>query len=432
MASAFSLSNTSVCTKRALIIGNNEYRENSPLRYCINDAENLANKLHEIGFEITAGTNLTCELMDTMIETFKEEINPDDLALFFYAGHGCQWNHLNFLIPIDDDRITTGADLEDRAINVQDTLEKIMNRRPSAAIFLLDYCRNSFVGESSNSNGLSSMRALADSFIGFACDANKVAADESRNGRNGLFTSHLLQHIDQPNLTIDEVMYVVCDGVMKETDDDQCPFRLSSLRRKVYLNQQFTVEQSNDTACAPLDRIDAMYARLDRIDVKTDLILANTQTIINQIKYGPYLRTTFKIAEVLLKLGGFVIPQLDSVSGAVGNGADKILPTPNKQKEMEDQLNLIEKLLDRVDHKWEQPKSTMLEQDNSRGVPLQGPDLREVETYLDVADNKRSLGNLYRTVTTDGHVRWVCLEHYDDISFNNTMSKYIDQLEAMG
>ncbi|CAF4360613.1 unnamed protein product, partial [Adineta steineri] len=134
MATGCSSSNTLVCTKRALIIGNNKYRKNSPLRYCINDAEDLANKLRRIGFEITAGTDLTCELMDTMIETFKEQINPDDLVLFFYAGHGCQWNDLNFLIPIDDDRITTGADLEDRAINVQATLEKIMSRHPSAAI----------------------------------------------------------------------------------------------------------------------------------------------------------------------------------------------------------------------------------------------------------------------------------------------------------
>ncbi|CAF4460892.1 unnamed protein product, partial [Adineta steineri] len=44
----------------------------------------------------------------------------------------------------------------------------------------------------------------------------------------------------QPNLTIDEIMNDVCDSVMRETNDDQCPFRVSSLRRKVYLNQQST------------------------------------------------------------------------------------------------------------------------------------------------------------------------------------------------
>ncbi|CAF0902712.1 unnamed protein product [Adineta steineri] len=244
MASAFSSSNNSLHKKRALLIGNNNYKKNSPLRYCTNDAEDLSKKLQEIDFEITVGTNLTYEQMDRTIETFKEKINPDDLVLFFFAGHGCQSSHRNFLMPIDDDRIKTNIDLEHRAINAQFVLEKIMSRRPSAAIFLLDCCRNSFVGESSNSNGLSPMQAVADSFIVFACDANKTALDGSANNRNGLFTSHLLRYIDQPNLIIDEIMYDVCDGVMRETNNGQCPFRVSSLRRKVYLNQQFTDGQS--------------------------------------------------------------------------------------------------------------------------------------------------------------------------------------------
>ncbi|CAF4046764.1 unnamed protein product [Adineta steineri] len=243
MASEFPSANNSVYTKRALLIGNNEYKKNSQLRYCINDAEDLANKLREINFEITAGINLTYDQMNSMIKMFIDKIDQDDLVLFFFAGHGCQWNHLNFLIPIDDDEIKTNTDLEYRAINAQATLEKIINRRPSAAIFLLDCCRNSFVCESTNFNGLSSMRPIGDSFIGFSCTANKVALDKSKNGRNGLFTSHLLQHIDQPNLTIGEIMYGVCDGMMNETNNDQCPFRVSSLRRKVYLNQQFPIGQ---------------------------------------------------------------------------------------------------------------------------------------------------------------------------------------------
>ncbi|CAF4802562.1 unnamed protein product, partial [Rotaria socialis] len=54
------------------------------------------------------------------------------------------------------------------------------------------------------------------------------------------------------------------------------------------------------------------------------------------------------------------------------------------------------------------------------------------QTYLERVDDKRSLGNLYRIVTADGHVRWVCHKHYDAISYNNEMSKYINAFEAMG
>ncbi|CAF0776970.1 unnamed protein product [Adineta steineri] len=93
-------------------------------------------------------------------------------------------------------------------------------------------------------------------------------------------------------------------------------------------------------------------------------------------RYGPYLRTTLQVTQILSKLGSLVIPQLSSVPRAVSSGVDTILPTPDKQKEMEQQLNLVQKLLDRADN-------------TSHGVLLQGSDLREVETYLNVVDNKR-------------------------------------------
>jgi uncharacterized caspase-like protein len=257
MASGYSSSFDLATKKRALLIGNNQYKKRRQLQFCANDAKDLAEKLRTVDIEVTVDTDRTCEEMERMIETFNSQINPGDLVLFFFAGHGYQWSEQNFLIPIDDDRIKEDIDLKYRSINAQATLEKIMSRRPSAAIFLLDCCRNNFERGSSNSNGLSSMKAVAGSLIAFACDANKTALDGSENGRNGVFTAHLLQHIAQPNLTIDEIMYDVCDGVMRDTDDDQCPFRVSSLRRKVYLNQQVQPSKSifflnNDVQKYPL------------------------------------------------------------------------------------------------------------------------------------------------------------------------------------
>ncbi|KAI7822403.1 hypothetical protein BC939DRAFT_454023, partial [Gamsiella multidivaricata] len=43
---------------------------------------------------------------------------------------------------------------------------------------------------------------------------------------------------------------------------------------------------------------------------------------------------------------------------------------------------------------------------------LEGADLRQLESYLKVNDEGRILGNLYRTVTPEGNVKWVCIDHY--------------------
>ncbi|KAF9935788.1 hypothetical protein BGZ65_003006, partial [Modicella reniformis] len=46
---------------------------------------------------------------------------------------------------------------------------------------------------------------------------------------------------------------------------------------------------------------------------------------------------------------------------------------------------------------------------------LEGADLRQLESYLKVKDRERVLGNLHRMVTPEGHVKWVCLDHYRSV-----------------
>jgi hypothetical protein len=43
---------------------------------------------------------------------------------------------------------------------------------------------------------------------------------------------------------------------------------------------------------------------------------------------------------------------------------------------------------------------------------LKGVDLRKLYTFLKDKDEKKVLGNLYRTVTDEGHIIWVCIDHY--------------------
>lgn len=63
---------------------------------------------------------------------------------------------------------------------------------------------------------------------------------------------------------------------------------------------------------------------------------------------------------------------------------------------------------------------------------LQGAKLPELEVLLDLVNDRYSLGNLYRTITDDGHICWVCLKHYNVISFNNQVVEYIRPLEPIG
>ena len=149
------------------------------------------------------------------------------------------------------------------------------------------------------------------------------------------------------------------------------------------------------------------------------------------LRYGPYLRTTLNIVQVLLSVGGTVIPAIGSAAPVVGNALPSSLE-PENFENLKQQLQLVNNLISIHDDNEEDADSSYFEPNEPKRAPLQGPDLRELETYLELSDNKRSLGNLYRTITDDGHVRWVCLEHYHENKWKYKMSEYIRQLEAMG
>ena len=58
--------------------------------------------------------------------------------------------------------------------------------------------------------------------------------------------------------------------------------------------------------------------------------IKKTQTFI--LRYGPYLRTTLKIVQVLLSVGGTVIPAIGSAAPVVGNALPSSLEPENFEK----------------------------------------------------------------------------------------------------
>lgn len=82
--------------KLALIIGIDNYEHLPKLKNAQNDAKALSKKLESIGF-IACEPHLdtTKEEMKHLFATFEALIKSDDLVLFYFAGHGFQWEVCN-------------------------------------------------------------------------------------------------------------------------------------------------------------------------------------------------------------------------------------------------------------------------------------------------------------------------------------------------
>jgi hypothetical protein len=222
----------------ALVIGNGDYASAGRLANAGNDAADMADRLTGLGFEVFAGQNLTRAQMLGLLDQFSDALNPEDLALFFYAGHGVQIGAENYIIPVDavaTDELTLTA----ASVKLQ-TILRTMELRADRRIVILDACRNNpFVeklasrGVGEVPKGLARVEAGVGSYIAFSTQPENVALDGT--GRNSPFTAALLAHIGDPESDIHAVMRRVRADVVATTGSVQVPWENSSLVEEVFL-----------------------------------------------------------------------------------------------------------------------------------------------------------------------------------------------------
>ena len=89
--------------KRAIVIGISEYEEGPKLPNPVNDAKDMSSMLARIGFIIDEPkVNLTNKDMELALVNFKHSIQPGDMILFYFAGHGIQFE---VCINMSDDKV---------------------------------------------------------------------------------------------------------------------------------------------------------------------------------------------------------------------------------------------------------------------------------------------------------------------------------------
>ena len=176
--------------------------------------------------------------MKRAMDEFGQKLKKYDIGLFFYAGHGLQVNGSNYLIPIDA-KLENENDVEYDCVRAGRILAKMESAGSSTNIVILDACRdNPFERgwrRGTQGNGLAFMNAPSGSLIAYATSPGSTAADGT--GRNGLYTSALLEHIITPNITIEDVFKRVRTTVRLQSASKQIPWESTSLEGNFYFKK---------------------------------------------------------------------------------------------------------------------------------------------------------------------------------------------------
>jgi len=218
----------------ALVIGNSAY-QNAPLYNPGNDARAMAEVLREDGFTVTEKRNVSQSAMRRAIRKFGDELKKGGVGLFYYAGHGMQVRGRNYLIPVGTD-IQREDEIEDQAVDASLVLRKMATAGNKMNIVILDACRNNpFVRTFRSATvGLAAMDAPVGTIIAFSTAPGQVAADGT--GENSLYTQHLVAHMREPGLKVEDVFKRVRAEVRSETAGKQIPWENTSLVSDFYFN----------------------------------------------------------------------------------------------------------------------------------------------------------------------------------------------------
>ncbi|KAF9945872.1 hypothetical protein BGZ72_000908, partial [Mortierella alpina] len=138
-------------------------------------------------------------------------------------------------------------------------------------------------------------------------------------------------------------------------------------------------------------------------------------------KYGPFLILMLEMIKAGTAVAGHVVPVLATLQAielvdSVKQSVELITAKIDLSLECIDrQLTKVQTTLpeDSINSD-SQPVMTAEDlTDYLNGVEgVEGVELRQLRSFLKTSEDETLLGNLYRMTTSDGHVKWVCRDHY--------------------
>ncbi len=183
---------------------------------------------------------------------FQDKLNPGAIGVFYFAGHGVQVGRgLNYLLPVGVE-YRRERDAELFGLEAGSVLRRMEESGAGLSLLILDACRDSPLpteGRSTKTRGLGRMEAPSGSLIAFAT-APGSTADENPNRRNGLYTEHLLKHIETPGLRIEDVFKRVRVDVEGATNRRQSPEEISKLTGDFFFRAVLASSPSSGTGAS--------------------------------------------------------------------------------------------------------------------------------------------------------------------------------------
>ena len=247
---AISFAATAHAEKRvALLVGNNAYQNVPRLQTAVNDARAVGTALRGLGFSVILAENQSRRAMSEALLAFDKAIEPGDIALFFFAGHGFEIRGQNYLLPTDIPEVREGQEelIRDSAFPADRIIDRLQGRGARTTVLVLDACRNNPFERPGGrglrgSGGLAMMTPAEGVFIMFSAGAKQTALDRlstTDRATNSVFTRNLIRRLAEPDLTLVQIakrLQVEVRQLAASVGGDQTPAYYDQVVGEIVLN----------------------------------------------------------------------------------------------------------------------------------------------------------------------------------------------------
>ncbi|XP_052099716.1 mucosa-associated lymphoid tissue lymphoma translocation protein 1-like [Mytilus californianus] len=204
--------------KVALLIGNFDYRCESPLSAPKSDVYTMAEIFRSLDFKVVSLLNLTKLEMQSAVEEFVKLIGSEVYAVFYFCGHGFEEEAKCYLVPPD---ARHGYTVED-CVCAEDVLSQMQNyteTSPALIVLILDICRIRNLQPPTNreqdamASNLSNIPMKGNTVFCYATSKGMYAYEDIHNG---ILVKYLKKYLPK-QMSVLDVFTSVQEDIGKES-----------------------------------------------------------------------------------------------------------------------------------------------------------------------------------------------------------------------